>query len=95
MLHSMHGATDPRTWGTYPSDLSLQNRGTSEKLCIAPHDSGYFSTKNIETRPEKESIIRTAIEQSQISPTGSLNSVGSVENSNGESLDDISTYPSR
>ena len=95
MLHSMHGATDPRTWGTYPSDLSLQNRGPSEKLFIAPNDSGYFSTKNIEARPEKESIIRTAIEQSQISPTGSLNSVGSVENSNGESLDDISTYPSR
>ena len=95
MLHSMHGATDPRTWGAYPSDLSLQNRGPSEKLFIAPNDSGYFSTKNIEARPEKESIIRTAIEQSQISPTGSLNSVGSVENSNGESLDDISTYPSR
>ena len=91
----MHGETDPRTWGIYPSDLSLQNRGPRETLCIAPHDSGYFSTKNIETRPEKESIIRTAIEQSQISPTGSLNSVGSVENSNGESLDDISTYPSR
>ena len=95
MLHSMHGVADPRTWGTYPSDLSLQSRGHSEKSCIGPNDSGYFSTKNIETRPEKESIIRTAIEQSQISPTGSLNSVGSVENINGESLDDISTYPSR
>ena len=95
MLHSMYGATDPRTWGTYPSDLSLQNREPSEKLCIAHNDSRYLSTKNIETRPEKESIIRTAIEQSQISPTGSLSSVGSVENSNGESLDDISTYPSR
>ena len=80
-----------RTWDLYNPEVALKpninlNQHTKSE---SRHPQGNQRM----TKVEKGSIMNIAIEQSGISPAGSLNSVGSLplsslDNSNGETIDE-------
>jgi len=91
MFYNVHSAPQTRTWDSYR--LDLPNIESSQMSMLEPNNLAYIKTKRNETTIEKRLEMKTAIEQSQVSPTESLDSVGSlplssIDNSSSEPIDD-------
>jgi hypothetical protein len=91
MFYNVHSASQTRTWDSYR--LGLPNIESNQMSRLEQNNLEYIKRKRNETTIEKGLEMKTAIEQSQISPTESLDSVGSlplssIDNSNSETIDD-------
>ena len=92
--NTQHNIEQSRTWDIFNSDVNLlPNIDTSQHARLESSALSYFQGNQGVPTVEKASIMKIAIEQSHISPAGSLDSVGSLpisslDNSNGESIDD-------
>ena len=84
-------------WNPYPSSLTrITNIESNQTANLESNSLAYVKHKQDQTTSRRVSTMKTITEPSQISPAGSLDSVGSlplssVENSNSDPIDDIET----
>ena len=95
MFYNTHNIIQSRAWDIYEPDVNtlLPNIDSIQHTRLESSTLAFFEGNQDVPTVEKSSIMKIAIEQSHISPAGSLDSVGSlplssIDNSNGENIDD-------
>ena len=92
MFYNVHSAPQTLSWDKYYQGVENNRNIEANKVTnLEQKNPAYIKNKRHEI--EKVPTMKTTIEHSQISPTESLDSVGSlalssIDNSNSESIDD-------
>ena len=94
MFYNVHSSPQTRTWDSYR--LGLPSIESNQMARLESNNLVYIKRKTNETTIEERLEMKTSIEQLQVSPTESLDSVGSlplssIDNSGSESIDDNET----
>ena len=93
MFHNILGSSHSNNWVSHQSSTAKRIHDSKTSPTYKVDNLIYNETKKEHNKSEKEHIMKTTITQSQVSPTDSLDSVGSValssiDNSNNETMDE-------
>ena len=93
MFHNILGTSHINNWISHQSSAAKNIPNSETNPTYKVDNLIYNETKTEHNKSEKEHIMKTTITQSQVSPTDSLDSVGSValssiDNSNNETMDE-------